>query len=160
MKLNDAIWGVLLLFLSAALLVHIQAFPKIPGQQYGAALMPGSIGVGLAVCGVLLIFKGAAIRREGEHLHWILFAEWTRMPRKVLAFILTIGVNVFYVLADTILGFILTGTIYLATLFWIFGVRLRNAVPIALVMTLLIHYAFYKLLRVPLPWGLLQGFTW
>jgi hypothetical protein len=23
-----------------------------------------------------------------------------------------------------------------------------------------IHYAFYKLLRVPLPWGLLQNLAW
>jgi putative tricarboxylic transport membrane protein len=160
MKLNDAIWGVLLLFLAAALLVHIQAFPKIPGQQYGAALMPGVIGVGLAVSGVLLILKGVAIRRKGEHLHWFLFSEWTRMPRKIVACVLTIGVNVFYILFDTVLGFIVAGTIYLATLFWIFGVRPRNALPLALVMTLLIHYAFYKLLRVPLPWGILQGFAW
>jgi putative tricarboxylic transport membrane protein len=33
-------------------------------------------------------------------------------------------------------------------------------VPIALVLTLLIHYAFYKLLRVPLPWGVLQPIAW
>jgi putative tricarboxylic transport membrane protein len=25
---------------------------------------------------------------------------------------------------------------------------------------LVIHYAFYKLLRVPLPWGVLQGIAW
>jgi putative tricarboxylic transport membrane protein len=33
-------------------------------------------------------------------------------------------------------------------------------VPLAVVVTLIIHYAFYKLLRVPLPWGLLQGVAW
>ena len=27
-------------------------------------------------------------------------------------------------------------------------------------VTLIIHYVFYKLLRVPLPWGLLQGVAW
>ena len=35
-----------------------------------------------------------------------------------------------------------------------------SSLPVALVMTLLIHYAFYKLLRVPLPWGVLQPFAW
>jgi len=39
-------------------------------------------------------------------------------------------------------------------------VPLVRAVPIAIVMTLLIHYAFYKLLKVPLPWGLLQSIAW
>ena len=38
--------------------------------------------------------------------------------------------------------------------------RAKRARPIALIVTLLSHYAFYKLLRVPLPWGLLQGIAW
>jgi putative tricarboxylic transport membrane protein len=59
------------------------------------------------------------------------------------------------VLVDA-LGFILTGVVYLATLFAVFGVRPRSVVPIALAVTLVIHYAFYKLLKVPLPWGLLE----
>ena len=32
--------------------------------------------------------------------------------------------------------------------------------PVAIVVTLVIHYAFYKLLQVPLPWGVLQGIAW
>ena len=39
----------------------------------------------------------------------------------------------------------------------VFGVRPAVAIPIAIVLPRsLIHLAFYKLLRVPLPWGLLQ----
>ena len=37
--------------------------------------------------------------------------------------------------------------------------RLAVAVPVAFIMALAIHYAFYKLLRVPLPWGVLQRFA-
>ena len=43
---------------------------------------------------------------------------------------------------------------------WAFGVKPAWIVPIAIVATLLIHSAFYKLLSVPLPWGLLQPFAW
>jgi putative tricarboxylic transport membrane protein len=78
----------------------------------------------------------------------------------VIAFVAVIGVNVFYILLVDRIGFIVTGVVYLATLFTVFGVRLRNVLPLALVVTLVIHYAFYKLLKVPLPWGLLQGFAW
>ena len=42
MKLNDAVWGALLLLLAATILVHVQSFGKIPGQQYGPAIFPGS----------------------------------------------------------------------------------------------------------------------
>lgn len=160
MKVNDAIWGALLLLLAAALLVHIQGFPTIPNQQYGPALMPGVIGVGLAVCGGLLVLKGLGVRRAGEHTHWVKLEPWVRMPRRVLALVVAIGVNVFYVLAVNALGFVISGTIYLAALFAVFGVKSTRIVPYALVVTLVIHYMFYKLLRVPLPWGVLQGMAW
>jgi len=42
-------------------------------------------------------------------------------------------------------------------LFVVYGVARKWILPIAVIVTLGIHYAFYKLLKVPLPWGLLQG---
>jgi len=160
MKVNDAIWGALLLALAAALLIHIQGFPTIPGQKYGPALMPGVVAVGLAVCGALLIIKGLAVLRAGEDPRWVRFDEWIASSRRVVALALTVGVNVFYILVVDWLGFILTGVIYLSVMFSAFGVRAKWIVPIGLVVTLVIHYAFYKLLRVPLPWGILQGVAW
>jgi putative tricarboxylic transport membrane protein len=161
MKVNDAVWGALLLLLSAVLLVHVQSFPRIPGQQYGPALFPGVIAASLGICAALLIVKGIAARTHGhERAEWIALEPWTRSRRHVLAFALTIGINVFYIVAVDGLGFILTGTVYLAALFAVFGVRARWIIPVALVSTLVIHTAFYKLLRVPLPWGVLQPFLW
>ena len=161
MKLNDAVWGALLMLFAAAILVHVQAFGTIPGQQYGPAIFPGLVAVGLAICGVLLIGNGLAARAAGrERLAWIALAPWTRAPRHVLAFAVTLGVNLSYILLVDRLGFIPTGVVYLGVLFWVFGVRPRWIVPLAVVSTLVIHTAFYKLLRVPLPWGVLQGLIW
>jgi putative tricarboxylic transport membrane protein len=161
MKVNDAIWGAVLMLLSVVLLVHVQSFPRIPGQQYGPALFPGVIAVGLALCAALLIVKGIAARKHGhERAEWIAFEPWTRSHRHLLAFALTLGVNVFYIVAVDGLGFIPTGIVYLAVLFAVFGVRTRWILPLAVVSTLVIHTAFYKLLRVPLPWGLLEPVLW
>jgi len=77
-----------------------------------------------------------------------------------VAFLATIGVNVLYIFAVDRLGFLITGTIYLTVLFVVFGVGRKWVLPIAVIATLVIHYAFYKLLRVPLPWGLLQGMAY
>lgn len=161
MKLNDAVWGGLLLLLSALIFFTIRTFPTIPGQSIGPALFPGVIATGLAICAVLLIRKGVAARRNGaDGVRWVAFQPWLALPRKVLAFALVIGVNVFYILAVDALGFILTGVIYLGVLFAAFGVRARLNLPLAIIITLVIHYAFYKLLKVPLPWGLLVGVAW
>jgi putative tricarboxylic transport membrane protein len=161
MKINDAIWGALLLLLSVAILIHIQSFPNIPGQKIGPSLFPGFIAVGLATCAVALIATGlAAHRRDGKQAAWIDGEPWMRSPRHIVALALVIGVNVFYILLVDVLGFIPTGVIYLAALFAVFGVRTRWILPLALIVTLAIHYSFYKLLRVPLPWGLLERFAW
>ena len=40
----------------------------------------------------------------------------------------------------------------------VLDVKLLPALAWALAGTLLVHLAFYKLLRVPLPWGLLRPF--
>ncbi|HSS71813.1 MAG TPA: tripartite tricarboxylate transporter TctB family protein [Casimicrobiaceae bacterium] len=161
MKLNDAVWGALFLLLSATILFHVRNFPTIPGQNVGPALFPGVIASALAACALLLIAKGIAARRSsGERAQWITLDAWVGSPRHVLAFFVVIGVNVFYILLVDRLGFIGTGSIYLAVLFAVFGVRMRSILPLAVVITLGIHYSFYKLLKVPLPWGLLQGWAW
>jgi putative tricarboxylic transport membrane protein len=161
MKINDALWGAVLLLLAATILVHVQHFPKIPGQNVGPALFPGLIAAGLAVCALLLVVKGFAARKSGGGRQPLVTPDdWLRSPRHVLAFVLVIGVNVFYILIVDWLGFIPTGVIYLSVLFLVFQVRKTWIVPLAIVIALGIHFAFYKLLRVPLPWGLLQGVAW
>ena len=39
------------------------------------------------------------------------------------------------------------------------GASWRVTIPVAIVATLVIHFSFYKLLRVPLPWGVLEGWA-
>jgi putative tricarboxylic transport membrane protein len=63
----------------------------------------------------------------------------------------------FYVYASEPLGFLLTGAIMVFVAALSLGARPRLAVPIAIVAPLLVHLAFYKLLRVPLPAGVLPA---
>lgn len=161
MKLNDAIWGALLLLLAGALLVHVQAFPNLSGQKVGPGLFPGLLAVGLGACGAILLvqgLRGRAAARAGSA--WYTLPEWARSPHHVLAFAVLVGVNLFYLLAVDKVGFILTGTLYLSALMWVLRVKPMRIVPIALMLTLVIHFAFYKLLRVPLPWGVLESVAW
>jgi len=72
----------------------------------------------------------------------------------------TVGALVGYVALVDRLGFIITAFLMLCSQFAAYRVRPALIVPVAAVSTLLVHAAFYKLLRVPLPWGLLSGWTW
>ncbi|HET8877225.1 MAG TPA: tripartite tricarboxylate transporter TctB family protein [Casimicrobiaceae bacterium] len=160
MKLNDAVWGALVLLLGIAILVAIRNFPTIPGQQYGPALFPGVIAVGLIVCGGVLVYRHLALSSPQTRARWVTWDDWVHSPRHVVAFAVVVAVNVLYIALVDRLGFVLTAVAYLSALFAVFRVRARWVVPLAVVVTLIIHYAFYKLLRVPLPWGVLQGVAW
>jgi len=156
-KLNDAVFGLILLVLGAAVLAVVQGYPKIPGQQVGPALFPGLIATGLCVCGAMLLVKGW---RERATVRWLHLDDWIRSPRHLLAFAITLLGVVFYILVSERLGFVLTSVLVLVALMWSLRVSAGRSVVIAVIATLLIHAAFYKLLRVPLPWGVLTPYAW
>jgi putative tricarboxylic transport membrane protein len=157
MKINDAVFGFLLLLLGGVVLFVVQSYPKIPGQQVGPALFPGLIALGLCVCGLLLLVRGW---RERATVPWLRFDEWVRSPRHVLAAALVVAGVVLYMLASVKIGFLVISTVVLTALMWALEVRPLRALLIAVIASLVIHTLFYKLLRVPLPWGVLMPFAW
>jgi len=160
MKLDDAVWGALLALLGGAILWHVRSFPHIPGQNVGPALFPGLVAAALVVCGVLLVAGALRARRRGGGGAWIEAPAWLRARPQLIAFVVLVAASVFYLLAVDRLGFVVTAFVCLAALMSSLRVRLAVALVVALAMTLAIHWAFYKLLRVPLPWGVLQGIAW
>ena len=74
-----------------------------------------------------------------------------------LAFAL-VGLALYVVLSNP-LGFHLTGFLLLLAWLRILGERWPVAIPVAVLAPILIHLAFYKLLRIPLPWGVLERFA-
>ena len=156
MKFNDAVFGALLTLLGGAVLFAVRGFPKIPGQPVGPALFPGLVAAGLCICGVLLVARGWRLRGEQ---HWFAFDEWVRSPRHVVALAVLLGSIVFYIVAAEKLGFLVTATIILTAMFVSLRVPLLQSLLVALVAVVVIHFAFYKLLRVPLPWGVLKNYA-
>ena len=160
MKLHDAVWGALLVVFAVVLFFYARGFPAIPGQSVGPGALPQALAVGLAVCGAALFVRGLRARNAAGGGRWVEPPEWLAAAPQVRGAAALVAVNLLYLLAVDRLGFVVCGTIYLAALMTVLRVRASRALPIAIVMTLLIHYCFYKLLRVPLPWGVLQPFAW
>jgi putative tricarboxylic transport membrane protein len=158
-KLNDAVFGALFIALGAAVLFGVQGFPKIPGQPVGPALFPGIIATGLCVAGAVLLVQGWHRRRSaGEP--WLAWEPWVRSPRHVAALAVLLGSVLLYIFAAQAVGFLPLATLILAVLFMVLRVPPGRAVLIAVIAALVVHFAFYKLLRVPLPWGVLTPFAW
>ena len=64
-----------------------------------------------------------------------------------------------YVLVADRLGFHLTAVALLLVWSRLLRARWALALPVAVAATVLIHLGFYKLLRVPLPWGVFERFA-
>jgi putative tricarboxylic transport membrane protein len=156
MKVNDALTGAALVALGALVLWHVQGFPKIPGQNYGAAWFPGWIAVGLVICGALLI---AARVRAADAQPLATLPGWVQRPRALAGVVAVVAGVLAYVLAVDSIGFHPTAAALLLLWSRLLGASWRLAVPVALAATFVIHLAFYKLLKVPLPWGIFERFA-
>jgi putative tricarboxylic transport membrane protein len=82
------------------------------------------------------------------------------MPGHVVNFFLIFLALIAYIVFTDSVGFIPVSFLILTVLMMRFGCRWVTAAGIGLAATLLIHTVFYKLLLVPLPWGILQPVEW
>lgn len=157
MKLSDALLGVLFMGLAAAALWFAKDFPEAPGQPYGPATFPTVVAIALGVAGAILTVQGV---RQGALLRWVSLSESMRRGRPLASFLAVLVALLAYCFAVESLGFLLLAPVLLLGLMRVFDVRLRTALWASVLSTVLIHLAFYKLLRVPLPWGLLERFAY
>jgi putative tricarboxylic transport membrane protein len=157
MKINDALSGILVGALGAAIFLNARTFPSVPGQDIGPNVFPQLIAAGFMICAAMLIWRGLkTVHADG----WIAVPEGLRKGRIALGFVLIPVALLFYLFASEKLGFFPVSIIMLLALFLVFKVRLWTAVIVAVAGTFAIHFLFYKLLKVPLPWGILQSVAW
>jgi putative tricarboxylic transport membrane protein len=155
MKVADTILGALFALLGVVVLWHVQSFPVIPGQKFGAALFPGVISAGLVICGLLLTARG--LRRPTPGGRLIAFDDWARDPVIVIRFLSVPVGLLFYVLTSDFLGFHIAASLAMLAWLLVFGMKPLPAVAVAIAFPIVMHLAFYKILRVPLPWGVLTN---
>lgn len=163
MQLSDRITGALIATLGSTAFFYGSKLPPVPGQQVGPSAFPMVVGAGLVICGVLIILG------VGRHFEEIAEADVVShsapeylepLPpwRAWLALLPPILVC-FYALASESLGFLVTTGLMVLTAAFAFGAKPKLALPLAVIAPFMINLIFLKLLRVPLPGGLLP-FPW
>lgn len=158
MRFHDALTGAVLLAVAIALLVYSLTLPAMPGQQFGPGAFPLLVAVGLGICSVLLIVRTLAAGNRGQPL--VAIEEGLRSSRGLAAVATVIAGTLFYLLAADDLGFLIVAPLVLLALFRSQRIGWAAGIAIAIVASVAIHFAFYKMLRVPLPWGLLTPIAW
>jgi putative tricarboxylic transport membrane protein len=157
MQLSDRVTGLFLVALGGASAYGGWLLPPVPGQQIGPNVFPMVIGFGLMLCGALIAL-GIGHRFE-EEVELEPPAPGTELPEqpgwgKGLLALVPPGLLLFYVFAVDRLGFVVTAAAMVFTTAMALGARVRLALPVAILAPLAVHLIFSKLLRVPLPAGL------
>lgn len=151
MRLHDSLLGAVLLGFAGWVWWLTTFFPSFPGQDYGPNLFPRLLAAGIALCALMLVLRG--LRARGAALT---LAQWTRDPVRLVSVLLMPGAVLFYILASEPLGFIPTAFLLLTALFLWFRTRLLVALPVAAGVSLVVHWFFAGLMRVPLPRGVMD----
>lgn len=138
--------------LALAVLWSARAFPDVPGQKLGAAFLPMIIGSGLLLCGLALVLRSVRGRGYAEQPPAVGAEEHFGSA------VVIVGAVLAYIFLAERIGFLFIAPLCLMAVFLALSVRWTTALLAAIGGTLLVHLAFYKLLRVPLPWGSLTPF--
>lgn len=159
MHLSDRVTGVFLALLGALSFWGGSRLPAVPGQDVGPAAFPMIIGAGLVICGLLIAggigHSFEAPEQDSDEPPPGLAGRLGRAGW-LAAFVPTV-LLILYVLVVDRLGFLPTAAAMLLACALALGASWRLALGVALLGPPLVHLAFYKLLRVPLPEGLLAA---
>jgi putative tricarboxylic transport membrane protein len=158
MRLPDRVTGLFLVGLGAAAAYGGWQLPPVPGQPVGPNVFPLVIGSGLALCGLAIAFGIGHSFEEEEELIPVEGGQPTPPPTGKfygLRALLPPALLLFYVVVADRLGFIITAALIVFVTSTALGARWKLSLPLAMLAPIGIHLIFSKLLRVPLPAGLL-----
>src|SRR3954466_6651168 len=160
MRLPDSVTGSFLVVLGTAAAYGGWLLPPVPGQPVGPNVFPLVIGIGLALCGLAIVFGIGHTFEEGEELIPLQEGRAAAAPPPQgklygLRALLPPALLLFYVVAADRLGFIVTAALIVFVTSPALGARWKLSLPLAVLAPIGIHLIFSKLLRVPLPAGLL-----
>jgi putative tricarboxylic transport membrane protein len=145
----DRYTGLAACLLGGGVFATARRFPNVPGQDLGASTMPTLIGAGLLACGVLLVIRSLRARVPAAG-----GVPEAATPERIFPPLAMLGAILFYVLASEWLGYPIVAPLTLLVGLLALRVGVGRAIAFALGASLLVHLLFYKMLRVPLPWGI------
>jgi putative tricarboxylic transport membrane protein len=145
----DRAVGAAVALLGVAVFWSSRAFPNVPGQKLGASTLPGIVAAGLFACGLLLLLRSTRAARYANATAAPAAAERVGPAVGIVASI------VLYLVASDALGYLVVAPLSLLVALKSLRVGWGRAIGWSIVASLAVHLAFYKLLKVPLPWGVL-----
>ena len=151
MKISDTMVGAGFVAAGALIVAGTLNYPILDGGHPGPSLFPRILGGLMAAFGGLVSLKGIRARDVGDDVD--LFHLY-RNPSFINAMFVLVGVAA-YILFVEKLGFLITGALLLFVVMWRLKVPPIKALLVAVMFNGVVYFLFVKIMRVPLPLGLL-----
>ena len=150
MKKNDIIAGGIFIVLGIFIFTQTFSYPSPEKGHPGPDLFPNLLALLFIIFGGVLIFKARKLSSRVEEI-----SEVPPRPKRIINAFFVMGIIVVFVALVNLLGFLVTSTVLLFVLMKKLGVSLLKSAITSIVLTLFINLMFSKILRVPLPPGIL-----
>jgi putative tricarboxylic transport membrane protein len=148
MKRSEAILGGAVALLGAAVFLNSMTFPPQPGGWPGPGLFP-------QILAVLLVFFGGAVTVQAVRSTSTVAVSYE--PASMLKAAVILVAIAIYIAVVQRLGFLITASLVTCGLMLLLGVKIRIAVPAGVGVAVMCVVLFERVLRVPLPPGILGG---
>lgn len=155
---RDLIVGAALTALAVTMVIQTQGFPRIRAMPYGPDLFPRIIAGGLILSAIGIVIEGIrSLRREPAQDE-----PFASSPAiyGAFAFVAVAALVAGFALLMPVMGFHIAAALVVLLAVPIFGGHVLLALLLAAVAPVVLHYVFYSLMRVVLPWGWLSPFAW
>jgi len=151
MKISDTVVGAGVGAAGAHIIAGTKQYPTLDGGYPGPSLFPRILGGLMVGFGGLVGLKGLRTGDASQDVEWLLLHKSTGFINAVFVLV---GVAA-YILFVGKLGFLLMGALLLFVVMWRLKVPPLKALLVAVVFNTIVHFLFYKIMRVPLPLGIL-----
>ena len=151
MKKNDVLAGLVFIALGIFIFTQTVSYPSPEKGHPGPGLFPNLLAILFIIFGGVLILKARkpANLSEGN-------PEIPAAPRRIFNAFFVLAIIVIFLAVVNIVGFLITSAVLCFVLMKRLGVTILKSAIASVVITLFINLMFSKLLRVPLPLGILS----
>lgn len=149
MKKNDTVFGCVFIALGIFIFTQTVFYPSLEKGHPGPGLFPNLLAILFIIFGGVLILKAKRFS-TAEMKEAALPAQ-----QKVINAFFVLGIIIVYVAAVDKVGFLVTSAVLLFGLMKKLGAPVLRSAIASVCITLFINIMFLKILRVPLPPGIL-----
>jgi putative tricarboxylic transport membrane protein len=147
MKKNDIIAGGIFIALGIFIFTQTWNYPSLEEGHPGPDLFPNILAILFIGFGLALILKARRLISAE--------AEIISGPKKISNALFVLATVAVYVGVVNFVGFLITSAVLLFLLMKKLGVTILKSAMASIIITLFVNLMFSKILRVPLPYGIL-----